>query len=153
MEVATTTPGYRYELGSVLNQVLLHQTIIGLEVQAALKKYNIKPDVLIGCTGGGSNLGGFASPFLGEMLRGEAKYKIIGAEPASCPSFTRGIYAYDFDGAVTTPILNFVDSDLNRDTVMSAAVIDPETIFIVEEDPDSEEVYFKLEWINFFFRR
>ena len=96
VEVATTTPGYRYELGSVLNQVLLHQTIIGLEVQAALKKYNIKPDVLIGCTGGGSNLGGFASPFLGEMLRGEAKYKIIGAEPASCPSFTRGIYAYDF---------------------------------------------------------
>jgi tryptophan synthase beta chain len=96
VEVATSTPGYRYELGSVLNQVLLHQTIIGLEVQAALKKYGIKPDVLIGCTGGGSNLGGFASPFLGEMLRGEAKYKIIGAEPASCPSFTRGKYAYDF---------------------------------------------------------
>ncbi len=96
VEVATTTPGYRYELGSVLNQVLLHQTIIGLEVQAALKKYGIKPDVLIGCTGGGSNLGGFASPFLGEMLRGEAKYKIIGVEPASCPSFTRGKYAYDF---------------------------------------------------------
>ncbi len=96
VEVATSTPGYRYELGSVLNQVLLHQTIIGLEVQAALKKYGIKPDVLIGCTGGGSNLGGFASPFLGEILRGEANYKIIGAEPASCPSFTRGKYAYDF---------------------------------------------------------
>ena len=96
VEVAVTNEGYRYELGSVLNQVLLHQSVIGLEVQAALKKYGIKPDILIGCTGGGSNLGGFASPFLGEMLRGEASYKIIGAEPASCPSFTRGIYAYDF---------------------------------------------------------
>ncbi|MBR4709646.1 MAG: TrpB-like pyridoxal phosphate-dependent enzyme [Bacteroidaceae bacterium] len=96
VEVAVSNEGYRYVLGSVLNQVLLHQTIIGLEVQAALKKYGIKPDVLIGCTGGGSNLGGFASPFLGEMLRGEAQYKVIGAEPASCPSFTRGIYAYDF---------------------------------------------------------
>lgn len=96
VEVAVSSEGYRYVLGSVLNQVLLHQTIIGLEAQAALKKYGIKPDVLIGCTGGGSNLGGFASPFLGEMLRGEAQYKVIGAEPASCPSFTRGIYAYDF---------------------------------------------------------
>ena len=96
VEVAVSNEGYRYVLGSVLNQVLLHQTIIGLEVQAALKKYGIKPDVLIGCTGGGSNLGGFASPFLGEMLRGEAQYKVIGAEPASCPSFTRGICAYDF---------------------------------------------------------
>ncbi|MCQ2140358.1 MAG: TrpB-like pyridoxal phosphate-dependent enzyme [Bacteroidales bacterium] len=96
VEVAVTNEGYRYELGSVLNQVLLHQSIIGLETQAALKKYGIKPDILIGCTGGGSNLGGFAAPFLGEMLRGEANYKIIGAEPASCPSFTRGVYAYDF---------------------------------------------------------
>ena len=96
VEVAVSSEGYRYVLGSVLNQVLLHQTIIGLEAQAALKKFGIKPDVLIGCTGGGSNLGGFASPFLGEMLRGEAQYKVIGAEPASCPSFTRGIYAYDF---------------------------------------------------------
>ena len=96
VEVAVTNPGYRYELGSVLNQVLLHQSIIGLETKAALDKYGIKPDILIGCTGGGSNLGGFASPFLGEMLRGEANYKIIGAEPASCPSFTRGKYAYDF---------------------------------------------------------
>ncbi len=96
VEVAVTNEGYRYELGSVLNQVLLHQSVIGLEVQAALKKYGIKPDILIGCTGGGSNLGGFAAPFLGEMLRGEANYKIIGAEPASCPSFTRGIYSYDF---------------------------------------------------------
>ena len=96
VEVAVKSEGYRYVLGSVLNQVLLHQTIIGLEAQAALRKYNIKPDILIGCTGGGSNLGGFASPFFGEMLRGEANYKIIGAEPASCPSFTRGVYAYDF---------------------------------------------------------
>ncbi len=96
VEVAVTNEGYRYVLGSVLNQVLLHQTVIGLETQAALKKYGIKPDILIGCTGGGSNLGGFASPFFGEMLRGEASYKIIGAEPASCPSFTRGKYAYDF---------------------------------------------------------
>lgn len=96
VETAVTSEGYRYVLGSVLNQVLLHQTIIGLEAQAALRKYGIKPDILIGCTGGGSNLGGFASPFLGEMLRGEANYKIIGAEPASCPSFTRGVYAYDF---------------------------------------------------------
>ena len=96
VEVAVKSEGYRYVLGSVLNQVLLHQTIIGLEAQAALKKYGIKPDILIGCTGGGSNLGGFASPFIGEMLRGEANFKVIGAEPASCPSFTRGVYAYDF---------------------------------------------------------
>lgn len=96
VEAAVTQDGYRYVLGSVLNQVLLHQTIIGQEVQAALKKYDIKPDILIGCTGGGSNLGGFATPFMGEMLRGEANYKIIAAEPASCPSFTRGKFAYDF---------------------------------------------------------
>ena len=96
VEAAVTQEGYRYELGSVLNQVLLHQTIIGLEAQKALKKYNIKPDILIGCTGGGSNLGGFATPFIGEMLRGEANYKIIAAEPASCPSFTKGKFAYDF---------------------------------------------------------
>ncbi|MGN0202581.1 MAG: TrpB-like pyridoxal phosphate-dependent enzyme [Candidatus Cryptobacteroides sp.] len=96
VEAAITQEGYRYQLGSVLSQVLLHQTIIGLEVQKALKKYDIKPDILIGCTGGGSNLGGFATPFIGEMLRGEADYKIIAAEPASCPSFTKGIFAYDF---------------------------------------------------------
>ena len=96
VEVATSTPGYRYVLGSVLNQVLLHQTVIGLETQKALEKYGIKPDILIGCTGGGSNLGGFASPFIGQILRGEAQYKIIGAEPASCPSFTRGTFAYDY---------------------------------------------------------
>ena len=96
VEAAVTQDGYRYELGSVLNQVLLHQTIIGLETQAALKKYGIKPDIIIGCAGGGSNLGGLATPFIGEMLRGEADYRIIAVEPASCPSFTRGKFAYDF---------------------------------------------------------
>lgn len=96
VEAAVTQDGYRYELGSVLNQVLLHQTIIGLETRAALKKYGIKPDIIIGCAGGGSNLGGLATPFIGEMLRGEADYRIIAVEPASCPSFTRGKFAYDF---------------------------------------------------------
>ena len=96
VEAAVSNEGYRYELGSVLNQVLLHQTIIGLETQTALKKYGIKPDIIIGCAGGGSNLGGLASPFIGEILRGEADYKIIAVEPASCPSFTRGKFAYDF---------------------------------------------------------
>ncbi len=96
VEVAVSNPGYRYVLGSVLNQVLLHQSIIGLETQAALKKFGIKPDILIGCLGGGSNFGGFGSPFFGEILRGEANYKMIGVEPASCPSFTRGKFAYDF---------------------------------------------------------
>ena len=96
VEAAVTHEGYRYVLGSVLNQVLLHQTVIGLETQAALRKYDIKPDIIIGCAGGGSNLGGLVSPFVGEMLRGEADYRIIAVEPASCPSFTRGKYAYDF---------------------------------------------------------
>lgn len=96
VETAVKTPGYRYVLGSVLSQVVLHQSIIGLETQAALKKYGIKPDIIIGCAGGGSNLGGFAAPFFGDMLRGEADYHIIGVEPASCPSFTRGKFAYDF---------------------------------------------------------
>ena len=96
VEAAVSQEGYRYELGSVLNQVLLHQTIIGLEAQAALRKYDIKPDIIICCAGGGSNLGGLASPFIGEILRGEADYKVIAVEPASCPSFTRGKFAYDF---------------------------------------------------------
>ncbi|MCF0175668.1 MAG: TrpB-like pyridoxal phosphate-dependent enzyme [Bacteroidales bacterium] len=96
VEAATKQEGYRYVLGSVLNQVMLHQTIIGLETQAALKKYDIKADIIIGCAGGGSNLGGLATPFIGEMLRGEADYRIIAVEPASCPSFTRGRFAYDF---------------------------------------------------------
>ena len=96
VEVATSTPGYRYVLGSVLNQVLLHQSVIGLETKAALDKYGINPDMIIGCAGGGSNLGGLISPFMGAKLRGEADYRIIAVEPASCPSFTRGVYAYDF---------------------------------------------------------
>ncbi len=96
VEAATTQEGYRYVLGSVLSQVLLHQTIIGLETKSALDKYGIKADMIIGCAGGGSNLGGLISPFAGEMLRGEAKYDIIAVEPASCPSLTRGVYAYDY---------------------------------------------------------
>ena len=96
VEVALKTPGYRYVLGSVLNQVLIHQTIIGLEVQKALQKIGEKADIIIGCAGGGSNLGGLATPFIGEMLRGEAQYRIIAVEPASCPSFTRGKFAYDY---------------------------------------------------------
>ena len=96
VEVATSNPGYRYVLGSVLNQVLLHQSVIGLEAKAALDKYNVKPDIIIGCAGGGSNLGGLISPFMGEKLRGEKDYRFIAVEPASCPSFTRGKFAYDF---------------------------------------------------------
>ena len=96
VEVATSNEGYRYVLGSVLNQVLLHQSIIGLESKIAMDKYGIKPDIIIGCAGGGSNLGGLISPFMGEKLRGEADYRFIAVEPASCPSFTRGKFAYDF---------------------------------------------------------
>ena len=96
VEAAVSQEGYRYVLGSVLAQVLLHQSVIGLETKAALDKYGIKPDMIIGCAGGGSNLGGLISPFAGEILRGEANYDIIAVEPASCPSLTRGVYAYDF---------------------------------------------------------
>ena len=105
VEVATSTPGYRYVLGSVLNQVLLHQSIIGLETKAALDKLGEKADIIIGCAGGGSNLGGLIAPFMGEKLRGEADYRIIAVEPASCPSFTRGVYAYDFcDTGMVCPL-------------------------------------------------
>ena len=105
VEVATKTEGYRYVLGSVLNQVLLHQTVIGLEAKAALDKYDITPDIIIGCAGGGSNLGGLISPFMGEKLRGEKDYQIIAIEPASCPSFTRGKFAYDFcDTGMVCPL-------------------------------------------------
>lgn len=96
VEAAVKQPGYRYVLGSVLNQVLLHQSVIGLETKAALDKLGVKADLIIGCAGGGSNLGGLISPFVGEKLRGEADYDILAVEPASCPSFTRGKYAYDF---------------------------------------------------------
>ncbi len=105
VEAATTNEGYRYVLGSVLSQVLLHQSVIGLETKAALDKYGVKPDIIIGCAGGGSNLGGLISPFVGEMLRGEADYKIIAVEPASCPSLTRGKYVYDFcDTGMVCPL-------------------------------------------------
>lgn len=105
VEVATHSEGYRYVLGSVLSQVLLHQTVIGLETKTALDKYGIVPDMIIGCAGGGSNLGGLVSPFVGEMLRGERKYQIIAVEPASCPSLTRGKYAYDFcDTGMVCPL-------------------------------------------------
>lgn len=96
VEVATSNDGYRYVLGSVLNQVLLHQSVIGLESKKALEKYGEKPDIIIGCAGGGSNLGGLIAPFMGEKIKGEADYRIIAVEPASCPSFTRGKYRYDF---------------------------------------------------------
>ena len=105
VEAAVSTPGYRYVLGSVLNQVLLHQSIIGLEAKTALDKYGVKPDVVIGCAGGGSNLGGLIAPFMGEKLRGEADYRFIAVEPASCPSFTRGAYRYDFcDTGMVCPL-------------------------------------------------
>ena len=96
VEDATTHEGYRYVLGSVLNQVLLHQSVIGVEAKIAMDKYGIVPDIIIGCAGGGSNLGGLISPFMGEKLRGERDYQFIAVEPASCPSLTRGVFAYDF---------------------------------------------------------
>ncbi len=105
VETATSTEGYRYVLGSVLSQVLLHQSVIGLETKAALDKYGVKPDIIIGCAGGGSNLGGLIAPFVGQKLRGEADMRIIAVEPASCPSLTRGKYAYDFcDTGMVCPL-------------------------------------------------
>ena len=96
VEDATTHEGYRYVLGSVLSQVVLHQSVIGLESKIAFDKLGVKPDLIIGCAGGGSNLGGLIAPFMGEKLRGEADYRILAVEPASCPSLTRGKFAYDF---------------------------------------------------------
>ena len=120
VEVATSTPGYRYVLGSVLNQVLLHQSVIGLETKTALDKYHIKPDIIIGCAGGGSNLGGLISPFMGEKLRGKADYRIIAVEPASCPSFTRGKFAYDFcDTGMVCPLAKMYT--LGSDFIPSAS--------------------------------
>ena len=105
VEAAVTSDGYRYVLGSVLNQVLLHQSVIGLETEAALKKYDIHPDIIIGCAGGGSNLGGLISPFMRDKIKGIADYRIVAVEPASCPSFTRGKYAYDFcDTGMVCPL-------------------------------------------------
>lgn len=105
VETAGNTPGFRYVLGSVLNQVMLHQSVIGLETKAALDKYGIKPDIIIGCAGGGSNLGGLIAPFMGEKIQGKADYRIIAVEPASCPSFTKGVYAYDYcDTGMVCPL-------------------------------------------------
>ncbi|MEG0125735.1 MAG: TrpB-like pyridoxal phosphate-dependent enzyme [Clostridia bacterium] len=105
VEAATSTDGFRYVLGSVLSQVLVHQTIIGLETKTAMDKYGIHPDVIIGCAGGGSNLGGLISPFMGEKIRGEADYQFIAVEPKSCPSFTRGQFAYDYcDTGMVCPL-------------------------------------------------
>ncbi len=105
VEKASETEGYRYVLGSVLNQVMLHQSVIGLETKAALDKYGVKADIVIGCAGGGSNLGGLIAPFMGEKLRGEADYRIIAVEPTSCPSFTRGRFAYDYcDTGMVCPL-------------------------------------------------
>ena len=119
VEVAVTNPGYRYVLGSVLNQVLLHQSVIGLETKAALDKYGVKADMIIGCAGGGSNLGGLIAPFMGEKLRGEADYDIVAVEPASCPSFTRGRYVYDFcDTGMVTPLAKMYT--LGHDFIPSA---------------------------------
>lgn len=96
VEASSSLEGYRYVLGSVLNQVLLHQSVIGLETKTALDKYGEKADIIIGCAGGGSNLGGLIAPFMGEMLEGKANYRFIAVEPASCPTLTRGKYAYDY---------------------------------------------------------
>ena len=105
VETSLSSEGYRYVLGSVLNQVMLHQSIIGLETKAALDKYDIKPDIIIGCAGGGSNLGGLISPFMGEVLRGEKSYEFLAVEPASCPTLTRGVFAYDFcDTGLVCPL-------------------------------------------------
>ncbi len=105
VEAAESLDGYRYVLGSVFNLVMLHQSIIGLETKTAMDKYNIRPDLIIGCAGGGSNLGGLIAPFMGEKLRGEADYQIIAVEPASCPTLTRGVFAYDFcDTGMVCPL-------------------------------------------------
>ncbi|MBO4327327.1 MAG: TrpB-like pyridoxal phosphate-dependent enzyme [Clostridia bacterium] len=105
VEVAVSTPGYRYVLGSVLNQVLLHQSVIGLEAEAALKKLGVTPDIIIGCAGGGSNLGGLIAPFMRDKIRGKLDCRIVAVEPMSCPSFTRGTYAYDFcDTGMVCPL-------------------------------------------------
>ena len=106
VEAAGTLGNYRYVLGSVLNQVMLHQSVIGLETKIAMDQYGIKPDIIIGCAGGGSNLGGLIAPFMGEKLRGEADYRFIAVEPASCPSLTRGKFAYDYcDTGMICPLV------------------------------------------------
>ena len=105
VEKAVSTDGYKYVLGSVLNQVLLHQSIIGLESKTAMELLDEYPDVVVGCAGGGSNLGGLIAPFMQDKLTGKANPRIVAVEPASCPSLTRGKYAYDFcDTGKVTPL-------------------------------------------------
>ncbi len=158
VEAEMKNPGYRYVLGSVLNQVLLHQSVIGVETKTALDKYGVKPDIIIGCAGGGSNLGGLISPFMGEKLRGEADYRIIAVEPKSCPSFTRGRFAYDFcdtgkvcplakmytlgSGFIPSPIhagglryhgMSPVLSQLYHDGYMEAVAVDQTDVFEAAE--------------------
>jgi len=106
IETAMKTENCRYVLGSVLDHVLLHQSIIGMETKTACDKYGIEPDIIIGCVGGGSNFGGLIAPFIGDKIEGKNNIHFIGVEPASCPSFTRGRYAYDFgDTGKTTPLM------------------------------------------------
>ena len=106
IEKAVKTENCKYVLGSVLDHVVLHQSIIGLESKAALEKYGVTPDIIIGCAGGGSNLGGLISPFMGDKLKGKNDIRFIAVEPASCPSLTRGKYVYDFgDTGKTTPLM------------------------------------------------
>ena len=119
--MALGSEGYRYVLGSVLNQAVLHQSIIGMETKLALDKYGVTPDIIIGCAGGGSNLGGLISPFMGEKLRGEKDYHFIAVEPASCPSMTRGVYAYDFcDTGMVCPLAK-IDVYKRQDTGSSSS--------------------------------
>ena len=106
LETAAKSDGYRYVLGSVLNHVVLHQSIIGLEAKLALEKFGVTPDIVIGCAGGGSNLGGLISPFMADKLTGKTNTEFIAVEPASCPSMTRGRYAYDHgDTGKMTPLI------------------------------------------------
>lgn len=106
IEVAMKTDNCRYVLGSVLDHVLLHQSVIGIESKVACEKYDINPDIIIGCVGGGSNFGGLIAPFMGDKIKGKNNIRFIGVEPASCPSLTRGKYAYDFgDTGKTTPLM------------------------------------------------
>ena len=106
VETSIKTPNCKYVLGSVMDHVILHQTIIGLETKTALEKYNIEPDILISCVGGGSNFGGFVAPFMKDKIEGKKNYRIIGVEPKSCPSLTRGVYAYDYgDTGRITPLM------------------------------------------------
>jgi tryptophan synthase beta chain len=106
VEVAAQDPDAKYSLGSVLNHVLLHQTVIGEEALTQMELADDYPDIIVGCTGGGSNFSGISFPFIGKKLRGERDVRVVAVEPAACPSMTRGRYAYDFgDTAKMTPLV------------------------------------------------